>query len=86
VTARLVERLHPIVNESLASSGVLKIGDEIVRQVKHLPASRLLETDFTGHVIDESVEGFFHYLAQEERAIRTQPFDQPSDLLRRVLG
>lgn len=86
VASKLAQRLHPIVHASLESSGVLRVSNEIVRQVRHLPLIKLKETDFTAHVVDESLEGFFHYLAQEERAIRLQPYDQQSDLLRRVLG
>lgn len=86
VGQQLASRLHPIVNESLRSVGVLKASDEIARRVKHLPVVRLLETDFADHVVEESLDGFFHYLAQEEREIRLQPAGRNSDLLQRVFG
>ncbi|MEM7259571.1 MAG: DUF4197 domain-containing protein, partial [Pseudomonadota bacterium] len=84
--ARLAEQLRPIVSAALASSGAMGHSNEIVRHVKHLPVIKLSETDFTDYVVRESLDGFFHYLALEERAIRLHPYDQQSDLLKRVLG
>jgi hypothetical protein len=81
----LAVRLQPLVSQSLESVGVLSASDEIARRVRHLPV-RLLETDFADHVVDESIEGFFHYLAQEERAIRLHPEKRTTNLLRRVFG
>lgn len=86
VIAQLAERLRPAVSKFLTSSGAMQTSKQIVRQVKHLPVIKLIETDFTRHVVDESLDGFFHYLAQEERSIRMHPLDQQSQLLRRVLG
>ncbi len=86
VGRQLALRLHPLVTESLESVGVLRASDEIAKRVKHLPVAKLLETDFTDHVVEESLDGFFHYLAQEEREIRLEPARRNSDLLRRVFG
>lgn len=86
VADRLSKRLQPVVNELLTSSGVFTASNEIVRQVKHLSVLNMVETDFTNHLVDESLDGYFHYLAQEERAIRLHPLDQQSDVLRRVFG
>ena len=86
VGKQLASRLHPLVNASLESVGVLSASDKIARRVKHLPVVKLLETDFADHVVEESIDGFFHYLAQEERDIRMQPARHSSDLLRRVFG
>lgn len=86
VEEKLALRLHPLVNESLESVGVLSASDEIARRVKHLPVVKLLETDFADHVVEESLDGFFHYLAQEEREIRLQPEKRTTSLLRKVFG
>lgn len=86
VVAKLAQRLRPIVSAALEASGTIRHSNEIVKQVKHLPVIKSLETDFADYVVDESLDGFFHYLALEERTIRLQPYEQQSDLIRRVLG
>jgi hypothetical protein len=37
-------------------------------------------------VVDKGMDGIFHYLAQEEAAIRTDPVARSTDLLRKVFG
>lgn len=86
VAERLAERLQPVVSQLLNSSGAIGVSDQIVRHVKHLTALKLVETEFTNHLIDESLDGYFHYLALEERAIRLHPLHQNSNALRRVFG
>lgn len=86
VTEQLALQLHPIVGQTLDTTGTIKAKNEIARNVKHLPLVKLLETDFTGHVVEKSLHGFFHYLAEEERAVRARPEKRTTELLRRVFG
>jgi len=37
-------------------------------------------------VVAKGLDGIFHYLAQEEAAIRTDPGARTTDLLKRVFG
>ena len=38
------------------------------------------------HAVDKTLDGVFHYIGEEERAIRRDPLGQASSLLRRVFG
>ncbi len=40
-------------------------------------------TDFT---VGKALDGLFHYIAQEEAAIRTNPAARTTDLLKKVFG
>ena len=35
---------------------------------------------------DKALDGLFHYIGEQEKAIRKNPVAQASDLLRRVFG
>lgn len=86
VNARLIRRLKPIVNELLAEAGALESSVRIAERIGHLPMVKNLKTDLADHVVEESLDGFFHYLAKEEQGIRLSPVRRTSDLLRRVFG
>jgi hypothetical protein len=40
----------------------------------------------TDHVLKGGMDGIFHYLSEEEAAIRNDPAKRVSDLLKRVFG
>jgi len=45
-----------------------------------------VKADLTGYVVDQGMNGIFHYLAQEEAAIRQNPAKRTTELLRTVFG
>ena len=42
--------------------------------------------DFTDYAVGKALDGLFHYIAQEEAAIRTNPVARSTDLLKQVFG
>lgn len=42
--------------------------------------------DLDQYVTDQAMDGLFHYIAEEEKAIRNNPLKRGSDLLKRVFG
>jgi hypothetical protein len=55
-------------------------------QYQSLPFVPDVKADLTDHVIEKGMEGIFHYIAQEEAAIRRDPAKRTTDLLKRVFG
>lgn len=45
-----------------------------------------LADQVTDHAVDKALDGVFHYIGVEERAIRRDPLGQASSLLRQVFG
>ena len=42
--------------------------------------------DFTDYAVDKALDGLFHYIAQEEAVIRSNPAARSTDLLKQVFG
>lgn len=42
--------------------------------------------DFTDYAVEKALAGLFHYIGQEEAAIRTNPVARSTDLLKQVFG
>ena len=55
-------------------------------EYRKLPMVPDVKANLTEHVVAKGLDGIFHYLAQEEAAIRTNPVARTTDLLKRVFG
>lgn len=83
----LAERMRPIVNQAMAQAGVVQAYDNAVGRLGPLaPAVPDYKSQLTDHVVQLGMDGIFHYLAQEEAAIRNNPAKRVTDILRRVFG
>lgn len=86
VNDQIASRLKPLINQLLIDGGALESSSKIEKRVGHLPMVKKLQTDFTDHVVAESLDGFFHYLAREEQSIRINPVSRTTELLQKVFG
>lgn len=88
-TDSLARLFSPIMEDALADTGALRLVDEVDRQV---PVGLLsgsgadLKTDLIRHGVDFGLRGVFHFIAEEEQAIRRDPAKRTSEILRRVFG
>lgn len=88
-TTSLINLFSPIMESALADTGALRLVDDIDRQV---PVGLLtgsgvdLKSDLIGHGVDYGLRGVFHFIAEEEKAIRKDPAARTSAILRRVFG
>ena len=86
MSAPLADEMSPIVADSLAQVGAVKSYDKIMDKYHSIPFVPDVKSDLTDYVVDRGIEGIFHYLAQEEAAIRRDPVKRTTDLLQRVFG
>ena len=86
MTPELTKKMTPIVEKSLADVGAVKAYDEIMGQYKNIPFMPNVEEDLNGYVVEKGMDGIFHYLAQEEAAIRSDPVKQSTALLQKLFG
>lgn len=86
MTPSLSAKMQPIVDSSLAEVGAISAYDNVIKKYKDIPFVPDIKADLSAHVIDKSMTAIFHYIAQEEAAIRNDPIRQTSDLLQQVFG
>jgi hypothetical protein len=88
-TTSLASLFAPIMENALADTGALRLVDDVERQV---PLALLgssgvdLKSDLVNHGFDFGLRGVFHFIAEEEKAIRSDPAARTSAILRRVFG
>lgn len=82
----LIDEMAPVIDQALAEVGALRSWEELTASVAKMPFVPNLRGDLRRHVLNGASDGVFHYLAQEEAAIRSDPAARTSDLLRTVFG
>lgn len=86
MSAPLAAEMKPVVDESLADAGAVKVYDGIVERYEDVPFAPKIEADLGNYVVEKGMDGIFFYLAREEAAIRENPAKRTTDLLKRVFG
>lgn len=86
MTPALAERMAPVVNRSLAEVGAIRSYDEMMGQYAAVPFVPDVKANLTEYVVEKAMDGLFHYVAQEEAAIRNNPAKRTTELLQRVFG
>ncbi len=78
--------MRPLVDDALAEVGAVQSFNQLLKQYNSIPLAPKVEADLSGHVVEKGSDGIFKYLADEEKAIRTNPVKRTSELLRRVFA
>jgi hypothetical protein len=82
----LTAEMQPVVKESLAEVGVAKAYDNVMKQYRSIPFVPEVKADLNDYVLEKGIDGIFHYIAEEEAAIRRNPAKRTTELLKRVFG
>ncbi len=89
-TSRLSQLFAPIMETALNQTGALRLVDDVASQLKVVPFGPNLgadaRTDLIDHGVDYGLRGVFHFIGEEEKAIRANPAKRTSAILRRVFG
>ena len=86
MTPPLSERMQPIVDRSLADVGAIQSYDRMMKQYESVPFVPDVKADLTSYVVEQAMDGIFHYVAKEEAAIRNNPAARTTELLQKVFG
>ena len=85
---KLRTKFMPIVADATAKTGVTKRYKEM--SGKNSGITKLLgggeSIDLDRYITDKSMDGLYHYVAEQEKDIRKNPMKRSSDLLRKVFG
>ena len=82
----LAAQMRPIVVDALKQVGAIQSYDAVMGQYAGLPFVPDVKADLTSYVVDKGIEGIFHYVAEEEAAIRNDPMKRTTDILQKVFG
>jgi hypothetical protein len=86
MSAPLAEAMMPIVERSLEQVGAVQAYDTVMSQYSSLPFVPDVKADLNSYVVTEGMNGIFHYIATEEAAIRQNPAERTTDILKKVFG
>lgn len=89
-STRLAQLFEPIMENALNQTGALRLVDDVSSQLGNVPFAPNLganaRTDLIDHGVKYGLDGVFHFIGEEEKAIRANPAKRTSDILRRVFG
>ncbi len=84
--AKLTERFKPIISSATEQAGVTSTYKKMMNKAG--PMARFMggADDLDGYVTAKALDGLFSKLAIEEKAIRSNPVERTTDLLKKVFG
>jgi hypothetical protein len=85
-SAPLTTEFRPVVRSALDGAGAMRALQSVQGRIAQMPmvAQMLGSFDLVDFTVGKALDGLFHYVASEEKAIRTNPAARTTDLLRRV--
>ena len=82
----LRERFAPVVERAMEQVGLYRAYDALLSRYRALALFSNPTVELNRYVTDETLDGLFSVLAQEEKRIRTDPLARSTELLQRVFG
>lgn len=82
----LAVAMRPIVDQTLNEAGAVEAYDNVIGQYRTMPFVPNVKADLSAYVVEQGMNGIFHYLAREEAAIRQNPAKRTTELLKTVFG
>jgi len=86
MTSPLSDEMRPIVKKALNQAGAVQAYDNVMGKYQSLPFMPDVKANLTQHVVTLGLAGIFHYMAQEEAAIRKNPVKRTTSILKKVFG
>jgi len=83
---RLTSLLRPPMTDALTNSGAFTLLRSALREVGLSSMTRDTRTEIINFSTEKALDGCFYFIAEEERAIRRDPWRRTTDILRRVFG
>ena len=85
-TNELTEKFSPVINNSLNEVNATKYWGDVMNTYNKLPLVKKVNPDLGAYVTEKAIDGLFVKIADEEKAIRENPLEQTSDLLKKVFN
>lgn len=85
-TPDLKATVEPVIDNALKQVGAITAYDTLMSNYKDLPLVPDVKADLQAHATQLTLDGIFHYLAEEEASIRANPAARTTDILKQVFG
>jgi hypothetical protein len=85
-SADLVAEMRPVVDSSLNEVGAVRLFGDLASRYNRIPLVDDVDADISSHVLDYASDALFTRIAEEEAAIRRDPLQRTTALLRTVFG
>ncbi len=82
----LSEAMTPVVEEALTEVQAVQAYDTMVAKYKTLPLVPDVKANLSDYVVEKGMDGIFYYMAQKEKAIRENPVEQTTSLLKKLFN
>jgi len=82
----LEREMQPIVQSTLADAGAVQAYDSVMGQYEKLPFMPDVKSNLNNYVVTKAMDGIFYYVAKEEMAIRENPAERSTELLKKVFA
>lgn len=82
----LAEEMKPVIEKAMAEAGVVQAHDAVMGKYQSMPLVPDVKTNLTSHVINGGLNGIFTYMASEEAAIRKNPAERTTSILKKVFA
>jgi len=82
----LKDSMRPVVDSSLSDVGAIQSYDSMMGEYDNIPFMPDAKANITDYALDKTLDGIFFYVAQEEAAIRNNPVERSTALLKKVFG
>lgn len=85
-SAQLNIQFKPLIQKSLDEVNATKYWVDVSEIYNKIPFVDRVNTDLAGYVTNRAIQGLFIKVAEEEKAIRKDPINRTTDLLKKVFG
>ena len=82
----LYQAFSPVIKGSLDSVGATKMWTQIISKYNKIPFITKVNPDLTDYVTNKAMDGVFLMVEKEELAIRKDPINRTTDLLKKVFA
>jgi hypothetical protein len=82
----LTTAFSPPMKEALGTVGALKAADGVSKTVSKYGYKKDLRGELVGYAVQSALNGMFLYLGEEETAIRKDPVNRTTAILKKVFG
>lgn len=86
-TVKLTTAFRPTIDASLKKVDATKYWSLVIDKYNSLPTTfKKVNTDLPAYVTERALAGIFHYVADEEKQIRSNPAARVNDILKKVFA
>lgn len=83
---KLYAAFKPVVSKKVGEVGATRRYNDLIGRYEKLPFVSSQSVDLDDYVTNKSLDGLFHMVGEQEKAIRSNPAARTTDLLKRVFG